>query len=92
MHVLRHSWQLIFRQRKDRGDGLKFRDDKHGIGITRVHHVSGIDQPQSDTSADRCCDVAIRQVQFRTFHGRLIVAHRTLKLIDRRLLSVDLLL
>src|SRR6267142_2481600 len=74
-HMLEHFREAVFRECKQRGDGLHLRNDDKPVWIRRTNHVALIDEPQSDAATQRGCNLAINQLQFFVVNLRLIGAY-----------------
>src|SRR5882757_7620514 len=91
-HVLEHFRKTVFRECKQRGDGLHLRNDDKPVWIRRTNHVALIREPQPDPAAQRSCNLAINQLQFFVVNLRLVGAYSSLQLSYGRILRVHLLL
>ena len=91
-HMLDHIREVVFREGEQGGYGLDLRNDDKPVWIRRMNHVALIDEPQSDTAAQRRRNLAINQLQFLVVNLRLIRANRAFELSNSRFLRVQLLL
>ena len=80
---LENTLQLIFRNTKENSDRLQLRDHRQPCRVGGVDHISGIDQPESDPSTNRCEDLRVSQVQLRAVDGGLICGDSGLVGLDR---------
>ena len=70
--MLRHGRQIVLGQREENRDRLHLRDHDETVRIGRVHHVSWIDEADTDAAGDRRLDVAVVDVESRLLNLRFV--------------------
>jgi hypothetical protein len=86
-----HGAESVLRQAEHDRDRFNLRDDHEAGAGTCADDVAGVDQPETDASADRSRDPRIGQVQAGAVDGCLVDLQRGSELCDRRGLRIHVL-
>ena len=82
---------VALRHAKGHCGGLHLRHHHDAGGIGGLHHITGIDQTQTDASADWRGDARILDIQFGAGDLRFISGDRTFVLADGGGLGIEIL-